>query len=64
MNDLRDAVNHWARGAAKNAARPGLGLESLTLMLGACLLVDGVSGAVLTFHVRPQKGWGWMLLED
>ena len=43
------------------AARPGLGLEVLSLMLGAYLLVDGVSGAVLAFHVRPQKGWGWML---
>ena len=43
------------------AARPGLGLEALTLMLAAYLLVDGVSGGVLAFHVRPQKGWGWML---
>jgi uncharacterized membrane protein HdeD (DUF308 family) len=42
-------------------ARPGIGLEVLTLMLGAYLLVDGVSGAVLAFHVRPEKGWGWML---
>jgi len=42
-------------------ARPGFGLETLTLMLGAYLLLDGVSGAVLAFHVRPQKGWGWML---
>lgn len=42
-------------------ARPGLGLEALTLMLGAYLLVDGVSGALLAFHMRPQKGWGWML---
>jgi uncharacterized membrane protein HdeD (DUF308 family) len=43
------------------AARPGLGLEALTLMLAAYLLVDGVAGAVLAFHVRPRKGWGWML---
>jgi len=43
------------------AARPGLGLEALTLTLGAYLLVDGISGAVLAFHVRPQNGWGWML---
>ena len=43
------------------AARPGFGLEALTLMLAGYLLVDGVSGAVLAFHVRPQKGWGWML---
>jgi uncharacterized membrane protein HdeD (DUF308 family) len=42
-------------------ARPGLGLEVLTLMLGAYLLADGVSGAILAFHVRPARGWGWML---
>jgi uncharacterized membrane protein HdeD (DUF308 family) len=42
-------------------ARPGFGLETLTLMLAAYLLADGVSGAVLAFHVRPAKGWGWML---
>jgi uncharacterized membrane protein HdeD (DUF308 family) len=43
-------------------ARPGLGLEVLTLMLGAYLLADGISGAILAFQVRPVKGWGWMLL--
>lgn len=44
------------------AARPGLGLEALTLTLAAYLLVDGVSGAVLAFRMRPANGWGWMLL--
>ena len=42
-------------------ARPGIGLATLTLMLGGYLLVDGMSGAVLAFQVRPEKGWGWML---
>jgi uncharacterized membrane protein HdeD (DUF308 family) len=42
-------------------ARPGIGLATLTLMLGAYLLVDGVFGAVLAFQVKPEKGWGWML---
>ena len=42
-------------------ARPGVGLAGLTLLLGGYLLVDGISGAVLAFHVRPEKGWGWML---
>ena len=41
--------------------RPGLGLATLTLMLGSFLLVDGIFGAVLSFHVRPEKGWGWIL---
>ena len=42
------------------AARPGMGLASLTLILGACLIVDGLSGVVLAVQVRPQQGWGWM----
>jgi len=42
-------------------ARPGVGLATLTLMLGAYLLVDCIFGAVLAFQVRPEKGWGWML---
>jgi len=42
-------------------ARPGIGLATLTLMLGAYLLVDGISGAVLAFRVRPESGWGYML---
>jgi len=42
-------------------ARPGIGLATLTLLLGGYLLVDGIAGAVLAFHVRPEKGWGWML---
>ncbi len=41
--------------------RPGLGLATLTLLVGGYLVVDGISGAVLAFHVRPEKGWGWML---
>lgn len=43
------------------AARPGIGLATLTLMLGASLLVDGISNAILAFHLRPQSGWGVML---
>jgi uncharacterized membrane protein HdeD (DUF308 family) len=43
------------------ATRPGVGLATLTLMIGAYLLVDGISGALLAFRVRPTKGWGWML---
>jgi len=43
------------------AARPGIGLATLTLMLGAYLLIDGISSAVLAFHVRPVSGWGSIL---
>jgi uncharacterized membrane protein HdeD (DUF308 family) len=43
-------------------ARPGMGLATLTLLLGCYLLVDGIAHALLAFHVRPAKGWGWMLV--
>jgi uncharacterized membrane protein HdeD (DUF308 family) len=42
-------------------ARPDIGLATLTLMLGAYLLIDGIFGVVLAFQVKPEKGWGWML---
>ena len=42
-------------------ARPGVGLQILTLMLGAYLMADGVFSAIVAFHARPQQGWGWML---
>ena len=42
-------------------ARPGFGLATLTLMLGAYLLADGIFGALLAFQFRPEQGWGWML---
>ena len=43
------------------ATRPGLGLATLTLLIGSYLLVDGIANAVLAFRVRPGQGWGWML---
>ena len=43
-------------------ARPGVGLQILTLLLGAYLLADGVFSAIVAFHARPQQGWGWMLV--
>ena len=41
--------------------RPGVGLATMTLMLGVYLLVDGIFGTVLAFQVKPEKGWGSML---
>ena len=43
------------------SGRPGIGLTTLTLMLGVYLVVDGISSAILAFKVRPEKGWGSML---
>lgn len=44
------------------AARPGLGLATVTLMIATYLLIDGLAGAILAFRVRPESGWGWMFL--
>ena len=42
-------------------ARPGIGLATITLLLGTYLLMDGISGIVLAFKIRPGSGWGSML---
>jgi len=41
--------------------RPGLGLESLTLLVMVVLFADGILRIILSFHMRPVQGWGWML---
>jgi uncharacterized membrane protein HdeD (DUF308 family) len=42
------------------AARPGIGLATLTLLVGGSLAVDGIAGIILAFRMRPETGWGWM----
>ncbi|HVP43850.1 MAG TPA: HdeD family acid-resistance protein [Terriglobales bacterium] len=42
--------------------RPGIGLESLTLVVMIVLFVDGILRVILAFHMKPVKGWGWMLV--
>lgn len=42
-------------------ARPGIGLQTLTLVLAAYLFVDGVFEIIYAFRLRPIKGWGWTL---
>ena len=43
-------------------ARPGIGLESLTLVVMMLLFVDGILRIILSFHMKPVTGWGWMLV--
>ena len=43
-------------------AVPGLGMATLTLILAIWLLIDGLSGVMLAFRLRPGHGWGWILL--
>ena len=41
--------------------RPVLGLTSLTLVLAAYFLIDGIFEIFEAFDLKPLKGWGWML---
>lgn len=43
-------------------AMPGLGLATLTALLGIWLLFDGASGIMLAWRLRPGHGWGWVML--
>jgi len=42
--------------------RPGLGLASLTLLLIAYFLLDGLFGIVAAIRLKPTAGWGWGLV--
>ena len=42
-------------------ARPGMALATLTLVLAAYFIVDGVFEIIWAFKLRPIKGWGWTL---
>ena len=40
---------------------PGLAMGTLTLMLAVVFFVDGLLRVIMSFKVKPVKGWGWML---
>jgi uncharacterized membrane protein HdeD (DUF308 family) len=42
-------------------SRPGMALETLTLVLAVYFAVDGVFQVLWAFRLRPIKGWGWAL---
>lgn len=42
-------------------ARPGVALATLTLVLAAYFVVDGIFEIIEAFDLKPIKGWGWML---
>ena len=44
-------------------ARPLLGLASLTMVLAAFFVADGIVEIIAAFKVKPVKGWGWMLFD-
>jgi uncharacterized membrane protein HdeD (DUF308 family) len=45
-------------------AHPFQGAESLTLFVGAMLVLRGVLAMVAAFRVRPLDGWGWFLVDS
>jgi len=42
-------------------ARPGMGLQTLTLVLAVYFFVAGVFDIMWAFRLRPIAGWGWTL---
>src|SRR5690349_6613150 len=41
---------------------PLAGILTLTIVVAALFLAEGVLELVLSFRLRPQEGWGWVLL--
>jgi uncharacterized membrane protein HdeD (DUF308 family) len=44
-------------------AVPLVGVTTLAFLVGAFLFAGGVARTALAFHVRPLRGWGWILLD-
>ena len=40
---------------------PDVGMVALTLLLAAVFMIDGAVQVALSFELRPQDGWIWML---
>lgn len=40
---------------------PLAGIAAMALMIGAFIFVAGISRTVLSFRMKPVKGWGWVL---
>ena len=41
---------------------PLAGLLTLTILIAALFLAEGIAEIVMAFQVRPHEGWGWVLL--
>lgn len=41
---------------------PFTGIVTLTILLAALFIAEGVLEAAMAFRVRPHEGWGWLLL--
>jgi uncharacterized membrane protein HdeD (DUF308 family) len=43
-------------------ARPGFGVLTITLTLGALFMIQGAFELALALEIRPGRGWVWMLV--
>jgi uncharacterized membrane protein HdeD (DUF308 family) len=42
-------------------SRPMLGLSVFTLMIAIYFVMEGVMTIIMSFQLKPEKGWGWAL---
>lgn len=52
----------YAVAGAYLAFFPLTGIITLTILLAAMFLVEGVLEIIMAFRVRPHEGWGWLVL--
>ena len=43
---------------------PLAGVVSLALLVGGFLLVSGATRFMLAWHMRPGRGWGWVMFDS
>jgi uncharacterized membrane protein HdeD (DUF308 family) len=41
---------------------PLTGIVSLTIVLAALFIAEGIMEVIMAFRVRPREGWGWVLV--
>ncbi len=42
-------------------SEPGIALVKLTVLVGILFVVDGFLGFIVSWNVKPEKGWDWLL---
>ena len=43
--------------------KPGVGIASIALLIGALLLAHGVASVMLALKLKPRSGWGWVMFD-
>jgi uncharacterized membrane protein HdeD (DUF308 family) len=52
----------YAAVGAYLAFLPLAGILTLTVLVAALFLADGVLELIMAFRIRPHRGWGWVLV--